>query len=196
MDRLSQPSTSKCPSRISLRYSVRGLGINFSGPLSLLLSSWVHACSPSLSPPSSHVPGPTHTLMVIHIYIHNFICTLTFLHHMILCTPSVAGVKTEGMFIAKDAQGLAFWVWFYCILWWFVQDICKVVSWKLMKKYNWFGVNKTGAVEFNEQTLRFANQMKQDLGLNRKSMEGRRPSITSHASNSQLHAIAQPLVDV
>jgi H+-transporting ATPase len=106
------------------------------------------------------------------------------------------GVKTEGMFIAKDAQGLAFWVWFYCILWWFVQDICKVVSWKLMKKYNWFGVNKTGAVEFNEQTLRFANQMKQDLGLNRKSMEGRRPSITSHASNSQLHAIAQPLVDV
>ena len=73
LDRLSQPSTSKCPSRISLRYSVRGLGINFSGPLSLLLSSWVHACSPSLSPPSSHVPGPTHILMVIHIISYHII---------------------------------------------------------------------------------------------------------------------------
>ena len=58
-----------------------------------------------------------------------------------------------------------------------------------MKKYDWFGVNKTGAVVFSEQTIRFSNQMKQDLGLQRKgSMDGRKPSITSHASNSQLHA--------
>ena len=107
------------------------------------------------------------------------------------------GVKTEGMFIAQDAQGLPFWVWFYCILWWFVQDLCKVVSWKLMKKYDWFGVNKTGAVVFSESTIRFSNQMKQDLGLQRKgSMDGRKPSITSHASNSQLHAYGASFEDV
>ena len=57
-----------------------------------------------------------------------------------------------------------------------------------MKKYNTFGVNKTGSVVFSEQAIQFSNQMKSDLGLQRnKSMEGRKPSITSHASNSQLH---------
>ena len=109
-------------------------------------------------------------------------------------------VHTVGMFIADDQHGLPFYIWFYCILWWFVQDILKVVAWKTMRKYNWLGVNNTGAVVLGQSTLRFMEQMKLELEdesgeaarkslENRKSMEGRRPSLTSYASDSQLHKL-------
>jgi H+-transporting ATPase len=32
-------------------------------------------------------------------------------------------------------------VWIYCIIWWFIQDACKVGAYALMRKYNWFGIN-------------------------------------------------------
>nr|AWC08675.1 putative plasma membrane H+ ATPase [Chara australis] len=34
------------------------------------------------------------------------------------------------------------WVWLYCILWWFIQDGLKVAVYRLVVKYNVFGVNK------------------------------------------------------
>ncbi|GBG70142.1 hypothetical protein CBR_g6273 [Chara braunii] len=34
------------------------------------------------------------------------------------------------------------WVWLYCVLWWFIQDACKVGSYYFVIKYNVFGVNK------------------------------------------------------
>ena len=52
-----------------------------------------------------------------------------------------------------QVQGLALgeyrlwpiWVWLYCIVWWFIQDAFKVVTYKLVEKYNIFDAN-TGAV--------------------------------------------------
>ena len=70
----------------------------------------------------------------------------------------------------------------------------------MMRKYNILGVNNTGAVVLGPSTLRYIEQMKVEMGddsheahrrslENRKSMEGRRPSLTAYGSESQLHAM-------
>ena len=41
----------------------------------------------------------------------------------------------------NDPKILAFYVWVYCILWWFVQDGCKVLVYYYLKSYNVFGIN-------------------------------------------------------
>eukprot|EP01041_Mallomonas_annulata_P003588 gene3588-7132_t len=38
------------------------------------------------------------------------------------------------------------YVWMYCIFWWLLQDAAKVGSYHILKKYNIFGINDTGAV--------------------------------------------------
>ena len=38
---------------------------------------------------------------------------------------------------------LAFWVWLYCIVFWFIQDLCKVITYAILEKYNIFGINDT-----------------------------------------------------
>jgi hypothetical protein len=39
---------------------------------------------------------------------------------------------------------LALYIWLYCIVWWFIQDACKVFAFYILKKYNIFGYNDTG----------------------------------------------------
>ena len=39
---------------------------------------------------------------------------------------------------------LALYIWLYCIVWWWIQDVLKVVCMKIMVHYNIFGVNDTG----------------------------------------------------
>jgi H+-transporting ATPase len=36
---------------------------------------------------------------------------------------------------------LSFYIWIYCLVWWFVQDAAKVYTWSLLKRYNAFGIN-------------------------------------------------------
>merc|ERR1711968_173966 len=40
----------------------------------------------------------------------------------------------------KSPADLAFWVWVYCILCWFIQDLAKVATYAIMEKYNIFGI--------------------------------------------------------
>ena len=50
---------------------------------------------------------------------------------------------------------LAFWVWLYCIFFWFIQDLCKVIAYSILEKYNVFGINDTlklGKDTPNEET--------------------------------------------
>jgi hypothetical protein len=39
---------------------------------------------------------------------------------------------------------LALYIWLYCIVWWFIQDACKVFAFYMLKKFNIFGYNDTG----------------------------------------------------
>ena len=48
------------------------------------------------------------------------------------------GIPAEGL-----RSNMAVWVfvWLYCIVWWFIQDAAKVVTYKLMYKYNFNNIN-------------------------------------------------------
>eukprot|EP00301_Raphidiophrys_heterophryoidea_P025115 c8348_g1_i1.p1 GENE.c8348_g1_i1~~c8348_g1_i1.p1 ORF type:complete len:1041 (+),score=160.95 c8348_g1_i1:167-3124(+) len=48
-------------------------------------------------------------------------------------------VPTIGM-ARSSPRALSLFVWIYCVIWWFIQDLCKVVSYKIMKTYNIFNI--------------------------------------------------------
>jgi len=41
----------------------------------------------------------------------------------------------------RDPKILALWIWLYCIVWWFIQDLCKVFFIRFIKSFNILGVN-------------------------------------------------------
>ncbi len=46
----------------------------------------------------------------------------------------------------RAPKSMAFWVWVYCIFWWFVQDGAKVLLYWWMEKYNILGINDSMTV--------------------------------------------------
>jgi len=44
-------------------------------------------------------------------------------------------------------KAMAFYVWLYCIFWWFIQDWAKVAIYWYMEKYNTFGINDPLMIE-------------------------------------------------
>jgi len=72
-------------------------------------------------------------------------CVALLLSTILACvwpTGKTDSIPAEGL--ARDSpESLAFWVWLYCIVWWFIQDLAKVCCYAVMEKYNLFGVNDT-----------------------------------------------------
>jgi len=56
---------------------------------------------------------------------------------------------------------LALYIWLYCIVWWFIQDACKVFAFYILKKYNILGYNDTGKLVLPESTLMYIKQNKE-----------------------------------
>jgi len=74
---------------------------------------------------------------------------------------TIDGVYTLGL-ARREPYLLALYIWLYCILWWFIQDASKILSYVLMKKYNLFGINETGAVVLKQSTLDYIEEMKKN----------------------------------
>jgi len=55
----------------------------------------------------------------------------------------------DGMYVLglgrREPKALAFYVWAYCIFWWFVQDFAKVIVYRFLNKYNIFGILGKGS---------------------------------------------------
>ena len=49
------------------------------------------------------------------------------------------------------------WVWIYCVIWWWVQDACKVAFYKLMHATNMFQINTAKLVNMRGHT-KFGNK--------------------------------------
>jgi len=88
-----------------------------------------------------------------------------------LCSSTILAVGWPGSYpdgiyalgLGRRAPfALPLYIWFYCIFWWQIQDFCKVILYKLMIKYNWFGWNDTGHVVLPQSTLNYiaANKTK------------------------------------
>jgi len=48
--------------------------------------------------------------------------------------------RVEGL-ANREPRLLALYIWIYCIVWWFVQDIAKVLLYKFMRHYNILNIN-------------------------------------------------------
>lgn len=42
------------------------------------------------------------------------------------------------------------WVWIYCIVWWVIQDTCKVAVYWVMRRYNIFEINTATMVNVRD----------------------------------------------
>jgi len=64
-------------------------------------------------------------------------------------TSSPDDIPTEGL---QGEIGVFFFVWIYCIIFFFLQDLLKVVAYRWMYKTNFAGINTTGRVVLPEST--------------------------------------------
>ena len=91
----------------------------------------------------------------------------------------------------RDPKTLALFVWVYCILWWFVQDLCKVLLYKFMERHNIFGVNDSSGhrrnaakalVESEDNTSQSVSILIDEID---DANEGRNPIFNDHVKGSQ-----------
>jgi len=65
-------------------------------------------------------------------------------------TGTLDGIIVEGLG-RHPSQLLFLWVWFYCILCWFVQDFLKVIAWKILFYYNVCGITDIVTVKKDDK---------------------------------------------
>lgn len=65
----------------------------------------------------------------------------------------------------RDPKALAFYIWIYCIVFWFVQDACKVYAYFVLNRYNLFGISDSLMIGKGGSTTRSSN-VKNPLSLN------------------------------
>ena len=78
---------------------------------------------------------------------------------------TIDGVYTLGL-ARRKPHLLAFYVWLYCIIWWFIQDASKILAFKLMKRYNLFGINNSGAVVLGQSTIDYMRDSNGEIERN------------------------------
>jgi hypothetical protein len=54
-------------------------------------------------------------------------------------------IEVEGLALG-EYRLWPLWVWLYCIVWWFIQDACKVLTYKIVEMFNLFDYNTEGLV--------------------------------------------------
>jgi H+-transporting ATPase len=65
-------------------------------------------------------------------------------------------IPTEGL---RNDMGLFVFVWLYCIIWWFIQDLAKVLAYKFMYSTNYCNINATGIVILPESAKKLAEDL-------------------------------------
>lgn len=71
------------------------------------------------------------------------------------------GIQVEGL---VNNPGLFAFVWLFSLLFWFIQDVLKVYSFKYMYKVNFYGINDSGVVVLPESAKKLGDDL--DRALN------------------------------
>jgi len=53
------------------------------------------------------------------------------------------GIATIGLALSSGNKLLALWIWIYCLVFWFIQDLCKVLYFQVVIRLNIFDYNET-----------------------------------------------------
>jgi H+-transporting ATPase len=70
------------------------------------------------------------------------------------------GIPTAGL--QEDMQLFGF-VWIFCLVFFVLQDVCKVMTYRYMYKINFNGISTTGVVVFPESTQKLVKELKEAL---------------------------------
>ena len=98
-------------------------------------------------------------------------------------TSTLDGVYTMGLGRHKPYL-LALYIWIYCIVWWFIQDACKVFTYYIIKKYDLFGHNETGMLILPGSALRYIAEHKdRDMDLDVDGDSGNKAEEEQHAED-------------
>ena len=62
------------------------------------------------------------------------------------------GIPTRGLVVGTRYKLWPLWVWIYCIVWWWIQDACKVAAFWVLRKYNLFNFNSASLVNVRGTT--------------------------------------------
>jgi H+-transporting ATPase len=63
----------------------------------------------------------------------------------------------------QDNMGLFGFVWLYCLIFWFIQDLLKVIFYRLMFKYNFNGISTTGVVVMPDSAKQIMKELENEL---------------------------------
>ena len=61
------------------------------------------------------------------------------------------GIPCRGLALG-DYKLWALWVWIYCVVWWWIQDACKVGFYWCLHRFNLFNVNTAQLVNVRDKT--------------------------------------------
>jgi H+-transporting ATPase len=73
---------------------------------------------------------------------------------------SIDGIEVEGL---KSEMSVFVFVWLFCLVFFVIQDICKVIAFKIMIKYNFNGISDTGVVVLPESTKKLIAELESAL---------------------------------
>jgi hypothetical protein len=62
------------------------------------------------------------------------------------------GISVRGLALDAKYRLWPLWVWIYCVIWWWIQDACKVAFYWFMHKINLFQINTAKLVNVRAQT--------------------------------------------
>mmetsp|Transcript_27806 Transcript_27806/g.28050 ORF Transcript_27806/g.28050 Transcript_27806/m.28050 type:complete len:957 (+) Transcript_27806:147-3017(+) len=68
-------------------------------------------------------------------------------------------VKVLGLGRHKP-YALAFYIWVYCVVWWWIQDCSKVAFYWVLHTFNFFDINNTGKMVFPPSTQKYYDENK------------------------------------
>jgi H+-transporting ATPase len=92
-------------------------------------------------------------------------CFSLFLSTMLACFWPTGYVDNQYVLGLADRRprALAFYIWLYCILWWFIQDAAKVILYYFLKKHNVFGINDSLKMEQPKYAVLAENPLLKDV---------------------------------
>jgi H+-transporting ATPase len=69
-------------------------------------------------------------------------------------------ISTEGL---RSDMSLFVFVWLFCLIFWFIQDLAKVLAYKYMHATNFCQINQTGVVQLPESAKRLSEELDKAL---------------------------------
>lgn len=116
---------------------------------------------------------------------------------ILACTwPSgkVDTIEVTGLALAAPKE-LAIYIWIYCLIFWFIQDACKVGIYVLMKEYNVFDINQVDTLTKRAKKAA-ARDIQEEAQLKQKQVAIEQKTVELTASTKNVEKLEKKVTDL